>query len=100
MRPDLAVANDDVTTEVEIDEQASPRENGKDSDSETIVYDPAILKLMKNTAYKLLRAFPGQGVLADLVRQAICRACGIQKTYHQIEDALQGYIQSQNVSGR
>lgn len=95
--PELDV-NEDMANEVEMD-VGPPSENGKASDSEKDI-EPAILKLMKNTAYKLLRAFPGQGVLADLVRQAICRACGIQKTYQQVENALRGYIQSQTVSGR
>jgi len=92
--------NEDMTHDFEMDELATRSENGKASDSEQNDIDPAILKLMKNTACKLLRAFPGQGVLAELVRQAICRACGIQKTYQQIEDALRGYIQSQTLSGR
>eukprot|EP00494_Astrolonche_serrata_P034091 UN34360 len=62
--------------------------------------EDAVLKLMKGVAYRLLRAFPGGGVLAESVRSAICRKCGVHKTYQEIELALKGFIESKMINGR
>jgi len=61
---------------------------------------PKMLKLMKNTAFKLLRAFPGLGIQAESIRAAICRACQVNMSYNEIENSLAGYIQSRNSNGR